>query len=92
MTESKVKIICLDGEVIQVDREIARKYVLVDIMEITDEEEIELPKFHRQVVEKIFEFCDHFKDLTPPEIDQPIVSTDMSKVVDPWQAEFINLD
>ncbi len=61
-------------------------------MEITDEEEIELPNFHRQVVKKIFEFCDHFQDLTPPKIDKPIPSTDMFKVVDPWQAEFINLD
>ncbi len=68
MTESEVRIICKNGEVIQVDREIAKKYVLVDIMEITDEEEIELPNFHRQVVKKIFEFCDHFKDLTPTEI------------------------
>ena len=68
MAESKVKIICKDGEVIQVDRDIAKNYVFVDIMEITDEEEIELPKFHRQVVEKIFEFCDHFKDVTPPKI------------------------
>ena len=64
MTESKVKIICKNGEVIQVDRDIAKNYVLVDIMEITDEEEIELPNFRRQVVEKIFEFCDHFQDLS----------------------------
>ncbi len=64
MTESEVRIICKNGEVIQVDRDIAKNYVLVDIMEITEQEEIELPNFRRQVVEKIFEFCDHFQDLS----------------------------
>ena len=93
MTESKVKLVCSDGEVILVDRDIAEKSVLIKgIMDENEDEEIPLANVKRPILEKVIEFCIHMKDHAPPEIDKPLVSTDMSSVVDPWHAEFINLD
>ena len=93
MAESKVKLVCSDGETILVDRDIAERSVLIKgIMDENEEEEIPLPNVKRAILEKVIVFCTHMKDHQPPEIDKPLVSTDMAAVVDPWHADFINLD
>ena len=79
MTESKVKLVCQDGEIILVDRDIAEKSVLIKgIMDDDDGEEIPLPNVKRPILEKVIEFCTHMKDNAPPEIAKPLVSADMT--------------
>ena len=79
MADSKVKLVCGDGEVVLVDRDVAERSVLIKgIMDENEEEDIPLPNVKKPILEKIIEFCMHMRDHQPPEIDKPLVSTDMS--------------
>jgi len=89
-----VKLLCSDGEVVEVDVDVAEKSVLIKGM-IDDsgpDEEIPLPNVKKPILEKVIVFCKHLKDHQPPEIEKPLRSTDMATVVDPWHAEYINLE
>lgn len=37
-------------------------------------------------------FCEHLKDNSAPEIEKPLKSVEMSSVVDPWYAQYIDLE
>ena len=93
MTEL-VKLLCSDGDEVEVAVEIAEKSVLIKglIDDSGIEEQIPLPNVKRPILEKVIQFCTHLKDHQPPEIEKPLRSTDMASVVDPWFAEFINLE
>ena len=91
---NKVKLVTSEGEVVEVDVEVASKSVLIKGM-IDDsgvEEEIPLPNVKRSILNKIIEFCNHIKDNTPPEIEKPLRSNNLGDVASPWYAEFVNLD
>ena len=56
---SKVKLVTSEGEVVEVDVEVASKSVLIKGM-IDDsgvEEEIPLPNVKKNILQKIIEFC-----------------------------------
>jgi S-phase kinase-associated protein 1 len=93
MTE-QVKLLCSDGDEVEVDVEVAQKSVLIKglIDDSGVEEQIPLPNVKRPILEKVIAFCTHLKDHQPPEIEKPLRSTDMASVVDPWYAEYINLE
>jgi S-phase kinase-associated protein 1 len=60
---SKVKLVTSEGEVVEVDVEVASKSVLIKGM-IDDsgvEEEIPLPNVKRAVLEKIVQYCTYIK-------------------------------
>jgi len=60
---SKVKLVTSEGEVVEVDVEVASKSVLIKGM-IDDsgvEEEIPLPNVKRAVLEKIIQYCTYIK-------------------------------
>ena len=67
---NKVKLVTSEGEIIEVDVDVASKSVLIKGM-IDDsgvEEEIPLPNVKRSILNKIVEFCVYIKDNSPPEI------------------------
>ena len=90
----QVKLLCSDGDEVEVDVEVAEKSVLIKglIDDSGIEEQIPLPNVKRPILEKVIDFCKHLKDHQPPEIEKPLRSTDMASVVDPWYAEYINLE
>lgn len=91
---SKVKLVTSEGEVVEVDVDVASKSVLIKGM-IDDsgvEEEIPLPNVKRSILNKIIEFCIYIKDNSPPEIEKPLRSNNLGDVTTPWYAEFVNLD
>ena len=90
----KVKLLCSDGEEVELDLEIAEKSVLIKGL-IDDsglEESIPLPNVKKPILEKVVESCAYLKDQTAPEIEKPLKSVDMASVVDPWYANYINLE
>ena len=88
----KITIICKDGEKIEVDAETAcYSEFLRDFVE-GGNFEIPLENMTHAILEKIFTYCEHLKDHTPPEIEKPLRSTDMADLVDAWYADFINVD
>ena len=59
MSNNKVKLVTSEGEIVEVDVDVASKSVLIKGM-IDDsgvEEEIPLPNVKRSVLEKIITFC-----------------------------------
>ena len=90
----KVKLLCSDGDEVEVDVDVAEKSVLIKglIDDSGTDEQIPLPNVKRAILEKVITFCTHLKDHQPPEIEKPLRSTDMASVVDPWYAEYINLE
>ena len=90
----KVKLLCSDGEEVEVDVDVAEKSVLIKglIDDSGTDEQIPLPNVKKPILEKVILFCTHLKDHQAPEIEKPLRSTDMASVVDPWYAEYINLE
>lgn len=93
MTE-KVKLLCSDGEIVEVDVDVAEKSVLIKglIDDSGTEDEIPLPNVKKPILERVVTFCEHLKNHQPPEIEKPLRSTDMSVVVDQWHSDYINLE
>lgn len=90
----KVKLICSDGETVEIEVDIAEKSVLIKGL-IDDsglEEQIPLPNVKRPILEKVIAFCTHLRDNSAPDIEKPLKSVDMAAVVDPWYADYINLE
>ena len=94
MSAEKVKLLCSDGEIVEVDVEIAEKSVLIKglIDDSGTEEEIPLPNVKKAILEKVVAFCTYLKDNTPPEIEKPLRSANLADVTSPWYADFVNLD
>ena len=90
----KVRLLCSDGEEVEIDLDIAEKSVLIKglIDDSGTEEQIPLPNVKRPILEKVITFCQHLKDHAPPEIEKPLKSVDMASVVDAWYADYINLE
>ena len=89
-----VKLTTMDGETVEVEKEIACKSIL--IRGIVDdsgvEEEIPLPANKRAILDKIIEYCKYIHTNTPPEIEKPLRTTQLSDVVNDWYAQFVNID
>ena len=89
-----VKLTTMDGETVEVEKEIACKSIL--IRGIVDdsgvEEEIPLPAIKRAILDKIIEYCKYIHSNTPPEIEKPLRTTQLSDVVNDWYANFVNID
>ena len=90
----KVRLLCSDGEEVEIDLDIAEKSVLIKglIDDSGTEEQIPLPNVKRPILEKVITFCQHLKDHAPPEIEKPLKSVDMASVVVAWYADYINLE
>ena len=94
MEGNKVKLLCSDGEEVEIDIDVAEKSVLIKglIDDTGTDDQIPLPNVKRPILEKVIDFCKHLKDHQAPEIEKPLKSTDMQSVVDPWYADYINLE
>ena len=89
----KVKLLCCDGEEVEIDKDVAEKSVLIKgLIDDSPDEQIPLPNVKRPILEKVIDFCKHIKDHPAPEIEKPLKSVDMASVVDPWYADYINLE
>jgi len=56
-----------------------------------ENEEIPLPNVNTAVLTKVIAFCDHHTDNQMAEIAKPLADADMSKVVDKWDADFVDI-
>ena len=88
-----VKLLCNDGEVVEVAVNAAEQSVLIKglIEESGTDEEIPLPQVKKSILEKVVIFCTRMLDHQPPEIDKPLSHSDMTQVVDAWWAEYIDI-
>ena len=88
------RLMCKDGEVLEVDVEIARQSALINnlIEDSGTDDDIPIAQVSKPIMEKVIEFCTHAKDHPAPEIEKPLSSNDLSQVVDEWHSNFVNVD
>ena len=94
--ENKImlKLTTMDGETVEVEKEIACKSVLVKgiVDDAGTDDEIPLPSVKKAILDKIIEYCTYIHTNTPPEIEKPLRSNDVAGVVNQWYADFVNLE
>jgi len=90
----KVTLATMDGETVEVDKDIASKSILIKgiIDDSGCEDEIPLPAIKKAILDKIIEYCTYINANPPPEIDKPLRSNNLADVVSEWYASFVNLD
>ena len=89
-----ITLATMDGETMQVEKEIAMKSVLIrGIVEDSGvEDDVPLPSIKKPILEKVINYCKHIHANPPPEIDKPLRSNNLNDVVSDWYADFVNLD
>lgn len=90
----KVTLATMDGETLEVDKEIAIKSVLIrGIIEDSGvEDDVPLPSIKMPILNKVIEYCTYIHQNPCPEIDKPLRSNNLNDVVSEWFANFVNLD
>ena len=74
------RLMCKDGEEIEVPIETAEKSVLIKGL-IDDggvDDAIPIAQVNKPIMEKVIAFMDHMRENPPPEIEKPLSSTDLS--------------
>ena len=94
MSGEKVKLTTLDGEIVEVDKEVACKSILVKgiVDDSGVEDEIPLASVKKAILDKVIEYCTHITENTPPEIEKPLRSNNLNDVVNEWYANFVDLE
>jgi len=57
-----------------------------------DVQEVPLPNVTASVLQKVIEFCTHYREDPMNEIQKPLKSSIMSEVVQQWYADFVNVE
>ena len=78
MTE-KFTVICRDGEIIEIDKQIASfSGILKDFIGDDNSDSTQgSVDVRRPIFEKMMEFCTHLKDHAPPEVVKTLLTTDL---------------
>ena len=94
MAEVRLKLISAEGTTYEVEEQVACKSQLIKNMveDAGTNEEIPLPNVKSEILEKVIEYCRHYKDTTPQEIEKPLKSPVLSEVVPSWDANFVELE
>ena len=94
MSGEKVKLTTMDGEVVEVEKEIACKSILVKgiVDDSGIEDEIPLASVKKPILDKVIEYCTYINENTPPEIEKPLRSNNLNDVVNEWYANFVDLE
>ena len=91
-----VKLGTSDGEVVEVEKDVAKKCMLLkgQIEDNEDnEEDIPLPHVNKAILEKIIVYCKYINENALPVIPKPLpANKELSDVVDPWYADYINVE
>ena len=81
-----IKLQTMDGEIVEVKKEIACMSGLVKgiVDDSGVDDEIPLPQVKKDILVKIIEYCTFINTNSPPEIEKPLISNELSNVVNPW--------
>merc|ERR1719311_876738 len=77
-----VKLMTSDGELVEVEKDVAVHSVLIRgiIEDSGAEEDIPLPQVKKAILEKIIVYCKYITQNAPPEIDKPLRELACAKV------------
>jgi S-phase kinase-associated protein 1 len=92
-----VHLVSQEGDSFDVQTSVANMSELVKTM-IDDEaeadaepQEIPLPNVKGNVLAKVIEFCNHYKEDPMSDIEKPLKSANMHEVVQDWYANFVHV-
>ena len=68
------------------------KLIMSYVQNSVTDVEIRLPNINSRIFEKVIEFCRHYKNITPKEIEKPLKSAVFSEVVPNWDSNFVELE
>ena len=91
----KIRLQTMDGEEVEVDKEIACKSQLIKgiLEENADPDDvIPLPSVKKAILDKVLEFCTYINQHPAPEIEKPLRSSNLADVAGEWYANFVNLE
>mmetsp|Transcript_3906 Transcript_3906/g.5819 ORF Transcript_3906/g.5819 Transcript_3906/m.5819 type:complete len:167 (-) Transcript_3906:863-1363(-) len=91
-----VSLVSKEGDTFEVPLKVAKMSELVKTM-IDDEgdedvQEIPLPNVKASVLQKVIDFCTHYKEDPMNEIEKPLRSSVMNEVVQQWYADFVSVE
>ena len=89
-----VKLIPEEGEPMEVDVEIAQMSVLVKSMidDAGTEEDIPLPNVKKATLDKVIEFCQHYKEEPMQDIEKPLKTNNIKDVVSQFYGDFVDIE
>lgn len=93
-----VALVSQEGDSFEVPVKVAKMSELCKTMidEETDDsnetQEIPLPNVKNNVLSKVIEFCQHYKEDAMTEIEKPLKSANMFEVVQEWYANFVQVE
>merc|ERR1719253_1663580 len=92
--DETLKLVSQEQEKFTVPIKVARMSELVKTMADTDKEEkeIPLPNVKGPVLAKVVEYMTYHASNPAQEIDKPLKSANMKEVVNPWDANFVDVD
>jgi len=101
--KGKVNLVSQEGDKFEVSKKVATMSELVKTMiededdddddDNEDEQEIPLPNVKSNVLSKVIEFCNYHTENDPmQEIEKPLKSANMHDVVEPWDANFVDIE
>ena len=94
MTEVRLKLVSAEGTIYEIEESVACKSQLIKNMveDAGSSEEIPLPNVKSEILEKVIEYCRHYKDSSPQEIDKPLKSAILQDILPSWDAIFVEFD
>lgn len=89
-----LKLVTSEGLTIEVEKSLTAKSELINRMLQANElsESINLPEITHERLEKVLEFCRHYKELKYLPIQSPLRSNRFEELIPAWDAAFINID
>ena len=94
-SDKKIKLRTCDEVVVEIDRELVLKSVLLKgILDDNpeSEEEIPLPEVRKIVLDVVIKFLEHMKTNEPPKIEKPLMSTDLKEATTEFYADLMNIE
>ena len=85
------RLLCKDGEVLEVPVASTSKLITGFIEDSGTDEDIPLTQVDKPTMEKVLIFIECMAEHTPPEIEKPLSSTDLSQVVEEWHSTYVNV-
>ena len=91
---SKVKLVSAEGELFEVNVDVAFMSDLIKshVYEYGIDQEVFLHTINKSVLEKVIDFCTFALDTPLTEFEKPLKSDKLSDLTCYWYAEFVNLE
>ena len=82
------------GTTFEVDQKVAFKSQLIkDFIQVAGTDaEVHLPSVETKIFELVIEYCRHYRDFIPKEIEKPLKSSVLSEAIPNWDSNFIELE